>query len=422
MNNLEHITRMGFNAIWISPIPINTAKGYHGYWAEDLYKVNPHFGTADELKALVRECHKRDIWVMLDVVANHMGNAHSDFRRFRPFNQSSDYHSYCLIQNYNNQREVEYCRIGDKHSSLPDLDTENPRVIRELGKWVRWVVREYDFDAIRIDTVKHVRKEFWHDFANAAGVYAIGEVLHGDPAYVGPYQYQMDGMLNFPLYFTLRDVFRYKQSMWNLEVRWEQNQQYFKDVSLLGNFIDNHDFARFLNGNRDASMARNALAYVLFSQGIPIVYQGTEYLFSGGDDPRNRESLWPELFTERPQLGSFFKKANLVRQIAGRDFYDSPHRPVWTQDDLHVFMREDVLVAVTNSKSGRFFTRTIKLPQRRKWINVLNPSGRDELQFKSLSEDKNMWVAELQIYEGEPKIFYPADKIRESGKWFEFFD
>jgi alpha-amylase len=156
---------------------VDTDKGYHGYWAEDLYKVNHHYGTPEELKALVSECHKRDIWVMLDVVANHMGNARSDFSHFHPFNQASHYHSYCLIKNYNNQKEVEFCRIGDDGSSLPDLDTENPEVVQELNKWIRWVVKEYDFDGIRIDTVKHVRKEFWDDFSHNAGVFAIGEVL-----------------------------------------------------------------------------------------------------------------------------------------------------------------------------------------------------------------------------------------------------
>ena len=46
---------------------MNTPGGYHGYWAMDLTKVNPHFGSEDDLKELVNECHKRDIWVMLDV-------------------------------------------------------------------------------------------------------------------------------------------------------------------------------------------------------------------------------------------------------------------------------------------------------------------------------------------------------------------
>lgn len=48
----------------------------------------------------------------IEVVANHMGNTFDDFGQFHPFNLSSYYHNYCLIRNYENQREVELCRIG----------------------------------------------------------------------------------------------------------------------------------------------------------------------------------------------------------------------------------------------------------------------------------------------------------------------
>lgn len=63
---------MGFDAIWISPVVDNYEEGYHGYDALNLYKINPRFGGEVALKELIAECHKRDIWVMVDVVANHV--------------------------------------------------------------------------------------------------------------------------------------------------------------------------------------------------------------------------------------------------------------------------------------------------------------------------------------------------------------
>ena len=54
-------------------------------------------------------------------------------------------------------------------------------------------------DGIRIDTVKHVNKEFWQPFNKAAGVYAIGEVLDGGADYVCDYQNVLDGLLNYPM-------------------------------------------------------------------------------------------------------------------------------------------------------------------------------------------------------------------------------
>lgn len=53
-------------------------------------------------------------------------------------------------------------------------------------------------DGLRIDTVKHVQKDFWPGFNDAADVYCIGEVFDGDPAYTCPYQDVLDGVLNYP--------------------------------------------------------------------------------------------------------------------------------------------------------------------------------------------------------------------------------
>ena len=44
-----------------------TPNGYHGYWQMDINQINPHFGTESDLESLVKECHNRGMWVMLDV-------------------------------------------------------------------------------------------------------------------------------------------------------------------------------------------------------------------------------------------------------------------------------------------------------------------------------------------------------------------
>ena len=57
-------------------------------------------------------------------------------------------------------------------------------------------------DGLRIDTVKHVQKSFWPGYNTAAGVYCVGEVFSGDPAYTCPYQSYLDGVLNYPMYVS----------------------------------------------------------------------------------------------------------------------------------------------------------------------------------------------------------------------------
>lgn len=62
---------------------------------------------------------------------------------------------------------------------MADINTESREVVVTLQTWIRTMVEKIGIDALRIDTVKHVRKDFWPGFVNAAGVASIGEVLNG---------------------------------------------------------------------------------------------------------------------------------------------------------------------------------------------------------------------------------------------------
>lgn len=88
---------MGFDAIWISPTVKNIEPGYHGYWMSDPFEVNEHFGTKEELKDLVDACHSKGMYVMADVVANHVGPVKFDYKRISPFDKDEHYHAYCHI-------------------------------------------------------------------------------------------------------------------------------------------------------------------------------------------------------------------------------------------------------------------------------------------------------------------------------------
>ncbi len=67
-----------------------------------------------------------------------------------------------------------------------------------------------------------------------------------------------------------------------LRDRWNEEFPVFKDLDALGIFVDNHDNARFLNGNGDHTVFKAALAYSLTARGIPFFYYGDEQGFAGG--------------------------------------------------------------------------------------------------------------------------------------------
>ena len=81
--------------IWISPVVYNLVgdspdgEAYHGYWAQNIYEVNSNFGTAADLVALSDALHDAGMYLMVDIVTNHMGYLGCgncvDYSVFNPF-------------------------------------------------------------------------------------------------------------------------------------------------------------------------------------------------------------------------------------------------------------------------------------------------------------------------------------------------
>ncbi|HKQ06377.1 MAG TPA: alpha-amylase family glycosyl hydrolase [Blastocatellia bacterium] len=78
-SKLGYLKRLGITAIWISPVlkQVHFQETYHGYGIQDFLKVNPRFGTEQEFKDLVKLAHDNGIFVILDIILNHVGNVFS---------------------------------------------------------------------------------------------------------------------------------------------------------------------------------------------------------------------------------------------------------------------------------------------------------------------------------------------------------
>ncbi|KAL1969253.1 hypothetical protein VTN77DRAFT_9445 [Rasamsonia byssochlamydoides] len=369
---------MGFTAIWITPVteqlPQDTADGtgFHGYWQQDIYSLNSNYGTAQDLKNLATALHDRGMYLMVDVVANHMGYAGPgtsvNYSVFNPFNKEEYFHPYCPITNYNNQTNVEDCWLGDNIVSLADLNTARSDVQSIWYSWVKSLVSNYSIDGLRIDTVKHVQKDFWPGYNAAAGVYCMGEVFDGDPAYTCPYQNYLDGVLNYPTYYQILAAFQSTSgsisALFNMinDVKAD-----CKDSTLLGTFVENHDNPRFANYTSDYSLAKNAIAFVILSDGIPIIYAGQEQHYSGGNDPANREATWLSGYNTSAELYQFIASANAIRAHAiSKDsgYLTYKNWPTY-QDSSTIAMRKGsdgshLITVLSNlGSSGRSYTLSL---------------------------------------------------------------
>jgi alpha-amylase len=145
----------------------------------------------------------------------------------------------------------------------------------------------------------------------------VGEVYDGDPAYVAPYQNYLDGLLDYPSYYWITQAFQSTSgSISNLASGINTLKADALNLSLYGSFLENHDQARFASLTSDMALAKNAIAFTMLKDGIPIVYQGQEQHYSGGSTPNNREALWLSGYPTTAELYTWITQLNQIRAQA----------------------------------------------------------------------------------------------------------
>ncbi|KAF2737424.1 alpha-amylase [Polyplosphaeria fusca] len=371
-NKLDYIQNMGFTAIWISPITAQINQAYHGYYQTDLYSVNSNFGSESDLKSLSAALHKRKMYLMVDVVPNHMGWAgcHNtvDYRRYKNFNRITDFHNYCEVTPESNQTGLEKCWLGNCNITMPDFRTEDPAVAGKMNAWIKSLVSKYSVDGLRIDSVKNVNKEFFPPWCNSAGVFCMGEVSEGKATYTYPYQKYMDSVLDYPMYYAITRVFQGQKSgnmsdlVVNMAACTQNAAQGCKDSSLLGTFFENHDQARLPSLTNDMSLVKNALAFTILNGGIPVIYQGQEQHYAGGKDPGCREALWSSGYSTQSPLYAHIAYLNQIRNLISTkqaSYLGSQTKVASYTSDVLQLRKDPIRTILTNQgESGGTYTWT----------------------------------------------------------------
>lgn len=80
IEKLDYLKELEIDYLWITPVFISPMND-NGYDVADYYKINPQFGTMEDMDELIRECDNRGIGLMLDMVFNHTSTEHEWFRR-----------------------------------------------------------------------------------------------------------------------------------------------------------------------------------------------------------------------------------------------------------------------------------------------------------------------------------------------------
>ncbi len=350
--------------------------GYHGYWAENFKEVDKHFGDLELYQQLSHEIHERGMYLIQDIVLNHTGNFFNyeggynkgDVSQYYKLNENSTpvskptqypfnlndpkdsiqrsaniYNWTPDISNYDDPEQ----KLTYQMAGLDDINTTNI-VVRDVlrdsyGYWVNVV----GVDGFRIDTIIYVELDFWTDFMNSLSVefpginqvakntgrdnfLTFGETFisseplqnEGDievASYMGTKEKPaLNSMLNYPLYYSINRVFSQGLPTSYMEYRLNTfvNDTIYRDPYQMANFLDNHDWSRFINSSSPAAL-KQALFLLYTVPGIPVIYQGTEHLFTESRASMFKEGWGSENedhFNEGAEIYQLLKSLAEVRQ------------------------------------------------------------------------------------------------------------
>ena len=358
-DKIPYLKELGINTIWITPIVENTdfnqmfSQGktqysYHGYWAKDFEKLDPHLGTMDDLKTLIDTAHDSGIKIMVDVVLNHAGygmkNKDNSGANNSPTEEDIAKFKGMFRENPGNDF------ITQESAGLPDFKTEDPEVREKLIEWqTGWIERSKTekgntIDYFRVDTVKHVDNTTWKAFKNKLteinpSFKTIGEYFGADINNDGGQLQngQMDALLDFGYKGKARDFVN--GNIEGTSAYLDDRASKISNTNLMGQFLSSHDEDGFLKTvGDDLGKQMLAASLQITDKGIPVIYYGEELGMSGwngfeqGDqnrydmdferlnDPKYKKvhDHYEKLLNIRKEYSKIFSKGNR-KTIAGNN-------------------------------------------------------------------------------------------------------
>ncbi len=337
ITKLDYLKELGVDILWISPCYCSPFAD-QGYDISDYYKIDPRFGTMEDMDELLAEAKKRDMYIVMDLVVNHCSDEHEWFQKACK-DPEGPYGRYFYIETCKdgklpcNWRSYFGGPVWDKlpghqdkyylhvfHKKQPDLNWENPKLRREIYKMINWWL-DKGVAGFRIDAIINIKKAlpfcdypadredglcsmdkmlseaqgvqiFLHEMADNTfkphNAFTVGEVFNEKeselPAFVGD-----DGCFS--------TMFDFQETIWGASDKgWYDNtpitpdayrdccfesQRRIGDIGFLSNIIENHDeprgVSRYLPNGEANEYSKKLLGTVsFFLKGLPFLYQGQE--------------------------------------------------------------------------------------------------------------------------------------------------
>ena len=448
VQKIPYFKTLGITAVWLTPVyvnivDLNNSAGYHGYWAVDFERIDPHLYTARPdlaegsrayLAELVQTFHAAGLKVVLDMVVNHTG--------YHTPGYESNPNKFLRPEHFNDPQASS--EVKGSLSGLPDLNHDLPEVADYFVQNILDWIEQTGIDGIRMDTVKHVEPMFWYLFKSLIRtrhpqVTLLGEVLNFDPDQVGPFQqkHDFDTLFDFPMCGAIKGTLVWDRPMTDLvrprlspdEPRGILDREApYTNANRLVTLLDNHDLDRRITteildrvGHWDRDLARKILkmcvTFLFTTRGIPQIYYGTEIGLEGRKDPDNRRDMPWEMFDadNRPALDHAFERDifdHTVRMIQVR--HQNPAIrfgylfTLYVDPFFYAYLREFqgdmVLVAINNGRDPMPLPATIEIGGN----NTIPPRIKALLKTNQILASQIPDLADVTVTAGQVHVQLPG--------------
>jgi cyclomaltodextrinase / maltogenic alpha-amylase / neopullulanase len=302
---LDDLHALNVNILWLMPIHPDgqlNKKGSLGspYAVRDYYAIDPALGTKDDLRRLVQEAHKRQMKVIIDIVANHTAwdsvmMAHPEF----------------------------YKKDAQGHITYPHdwtdvawLDYSNPKLRQYMIDMLIYWIKDFDLDGYRCDAASEVPTEFWEQARAALEKVKPDIMMLAEANKPELLKSAFDIDYSWPLLSTMNAVIMDGEPATKVRDTIEQQKTLFPKGALHMRISDDHDELRATTRySYPGGIAASALMFTL--DGAPLVYNGMEVgdsTQSGAPALFEPQKIFWQAVTWHPEYPKFYTAIASLRR------------------------------------------------------------------------------------------------------------
>lgn len=412
IEKLDHLCELGINAIELMPVNEYPGDYSWGYKVRHFFATESSYGTTEDLKRFIDECHGRGIRVFMDGIYNHTDEECPLMLIDRNYWYYENMHYPEDPGNYWGP-EFNYDNYDQKLDVKPAW--------KYIGDVVRYWVQEYHIDGIRFDAVRQLGNYEFLDWLatqakkNAAPkpFYNIAEHIPDTNSVVGP-EGPLDACWHESFrYFMIPHICGETFELEKLKEVLDPKRQGYGVTTNVVNYLATHDRQHLMRelGDRGifdaAAFQRAKLGAVLLmtAMGVPMLWMGEEF----GEHKRKSETVtqpkkiaWvllerdlnQSLFESYKHLIALRKQSQALQSNNIEFFYENPDNKVLAYVRWH---EQGERVVVVANFSDQFLTgyHVSNFPAAGTWSQLMG----DEV------EAADDLVIDLAAYEAKVFVF-----------------